>query len=115
MKFNLLDPELEAFPEKLGGKARNLRILKNWGLPVPDAFVLTEDGDFDLKGDISEIGGFPVAVRSSGALEDLEGASFAGLYETFLFVNSHEELKAAITKCFDSKNSHRVHDYLKQK
>lgn len=115
MKFNLLDPQLEGFLAILGGKARNLRLLKEWGFPVPDAFVLTEEGELPSEEEIQSLGGYPVAVRSSGALEDLHGASFAGLYETILDVKNRDELQSAVKKCFSSKNSERVQDYLKQK
>lgn len=115
MKFKLLDPKLEGALSLLGGKAKNLRLLKSWGFPVPDAMVLTEEGDIPSEEEILELGGYPVAVRSSGALEDLHGASFAGLYETILDVKNRDELKLAIEKCFESKKSERVLDYLKQK
>ncbi len=64
---------------------------------------------------IQKIGGFPVAVRSSGALEDLEGASFAGLYETYLGVASEELLLKSIKDCFQSVHHPRVADYFSQK
>jgi phosphohistidine swiveling domain-containing protein len=98
----------------MGGKARNLHQLLAAGFPIPPGFVLFETAP-DYQQAIEAIGGFPVAVRSSGALEDLENASFAGLYETILFVNSPEELRQAIQQCFDSRNSERVKDYLDNK
>ncbi len=98
----------------MGAKARNLAELLSKGFPVPTGFVLFENTK-DLEMAILEIGGFPVAVRSSGALEDLPNASFAGLYETYLFINNFSELYEAIEKCFDSKNSYRVRDYLENK
>lgn len=114
MIYSFFDPHLEA--ALLGAKAKNLRELFQAGFSVPPGFVLTEPRvDLDFSELIQKIGGYPVAVRSSGSLEDLPGASFAGLYETFLFVNSHEELRIALKKCFDSKDSDRVKDYLKTK
>jgi phosphohistidine swiveling domain-containing protein len=119
MKPNYLgDPSLS--PELVstfGGKAQKLHELLMAGFSVPKGFVLTElpkDSSSLLEG-IEKIGGFPVAVRSSGALEDLEGASFAGLYETYLFINSPAELEKAVHDCFESRNSHRVKDYLNTK
>jgi phosphohistidine swiveling domain-containing protein len=100
--------------EKLGAKAKNLNDLLVHGFPVPSGFVLFRPTE-DLESAIKEIGGFPVAVRSSGSMEDLPNASFAGLYETFLFIFSMEELHEAIKKCFDSSNSERVKDYLETK
>lgn len=99
---------------KMGGKAGSLSRLSLAGFPVPPGFVLFDKNN-QLEDAIKKIGGFPVAVRSSGSLEDLPNASFAGLYETFLFINSFDELYSAIKKCFDSKDSERVRDYLRTK
>lgn len=95
----------------LGGKAAKLHELKGQGYSVPAGFVL-EGEVSDLSGPIQKIGGFPVAVRSSCSMEDLPNASFAGLYETFLFVKDEQELSETIQKCFASKFSDRVKDYL---
>ncbi len=43
-----------------------------------------------------------VAVRSSGTQEDLNGASFAGQYESFLNISSGEQVVEAVKKCFAS-------------
>ncbi len=99
---------------RMGGKASSLSRLLLAEFPVPPGFTLYEKND-QLEKAIALIGGFPVAVRSSGSLEDLPNASFAGLYETFLFIRNFDELYAAIKKCFDSKKSDRVLDYLKTK
>lgn len=102
--------ELKSF----GGKAAKLHELLAQGFKVPAGFVL-QSFEKDLMQHVSTIGGFPVAVRSSCSLEDLGEASFAGLYETFLFIRSEQELHEAIKKCFESKDSDRVRDYLEQK
>lgn len=44
--------------------------------------------------------GVPVAVRSSGESEDLAGASFAGQYETFLWVTGADAVLANMRKCW---------------
>jgi pyruvate,water dikinase len=44
--------------------------------------------------------GLPVAVRSSGVSEDLAGASFAGQYDTYLWVMGVESLLAHVKKCW---------------
>jgi pyruvate,water dikinase len=54
-------------------------------------------------------------VRSSGTQEDLEGASFAGLYETYLNVKGEPELQAAIKRCWASLWQPRVLDYLNRR
>jgi len=52
------------------------------------------------------------AVRSSSPHEDLEGASFAGGYETVLGVTP-ERLRDAIKRCFLSALDHRVVVYMR--
>lgn len=54
---------------------------------------------------------YAVAVRSSSALEDLEGASFAGQYETILNVKTVDELLHSIKRCWASYFSSYVQDY----
>jgi pyruvate,water dikinase len=102
---------------RVGAKAANLGELAQAGLPVPDGFALTTHA-FDhfvklnkldetqtptkvIKAEIPlevqaalrnvsrNIGGHPLAVRSSGVAEDLEEASFAGQYETILGVHGY--------------------------
>ncbi len=52
-----------------------------------------------------------VAVRSSATAEDLEGASFAGQYETFLDVKGKDVLLNAIIRCWASMWTARVTIY----
>lgn len=108
---NNLDQNLR---KSLGGKAHNLDELKSAGFPVPSGIVLFDLVSLDST-DVARAGGFPLAVRSSGSLEDLGDASFAGQYETFLFINTIEELQQKILECFSSKDSDRVKDYLNTK
>ncbi|MED1922608.1 PEP/pyruvate-binding domain-containing protein [Bacillus velezensis] len=52
-----------------------------------------------------------VAVRSSSASEDLEGASFAGQYETYLNIKTEEEFLGKVKECWASFFSARVSGY----
>ncbi|SDD02151.1 phosphoenolpyruvate synthase [Niabella drilacis] len=52
-----------------------------------------------------------VAVRSSATAEDLPGASFAGLHESFLNIQGEQALLQAVTKCFASLYTDRAIKY----
>jgi len=52
-----------------------------------------------------------VAVRSSGTAEDLPDASFAGQQETFLNINTPDELLESVQKCFASLFTDRAISY----
>jgi pyruvate,water dikinase len=56
-----------------------------------------------------------VAVRSSATAEDLEGASFAGLQETYLNVRGTEAVLDAIRRCWGSLFTPRVLIYRAKK
>ncbi|MBP1932121.1 PEP/pyruvate-binding domain-containing protein [Ammoniphilus resinae] len=56
-----------------------------------------------------------VAVRSSSAAEDLQEASFAGQYETYLNVHHFNEVLDRIKACWASLFSPRVRQYAMQK
>ncbi len=55
--------------------------------------------------------GPPVAVRSSGVAEDLHGASFAGQYETFLWIIGADEVLRHVRRCWTGLFSPRVLTY----
>lgn len=55
------------------------------------------------------------AVRSSATAEDLEGASFAGLQETYLNVRGTDEVLSAIRRCWGSLFTARVLVYRARK
>lgn len=52
-----------------------------------------------------------VAVRSSGTSEDLEGASFAGLHDTYLDIKGIENVVDAVKRCWASMWSARATFY----
>jgi rifampicin phosphotransferase len=49
-----------------------------------------------------ELGGGPVAVRSSATAEDLPGASFAGQHDSYLHVEGDGAVVEAVRRCFAS-------------
>jgi phosphohistidine swiveling domain-containing protein len=102
---------------ELGAKAANLARLASARFPVPPGFVVTpaaEEHLGEMSAQILEaaagLGAQRFAVRSSGTAEDLEGASFAGQYETFLDVRV-DDLPAAVGRVFDSASTSRVAVY----
>ncbi len=109
------------FTDEAGGrKAAPLHELTRQGFPVPAGFVvppsLELDARFALECElaVSALGGFPVAARSSGHLEDLPGASFAGQYVTRLEIHDPAALVRAIAECRDSARSPQVTAYLRR-
>ncbi|MDX1638522.1 MAG: phosphoenolpyruvate synthase [Balneolaceae bacterium] len=56
-----------------------------------------------------------VAVRSSATAEDLPGASFAGLQETYLNVRGEDELLKTCKRCFASLFTDRAISYREEK
>ncbi|MFI7664911.1 aminotransferase class III-fold pyridoxal phosphate-dependent enzyme [Nocardia sp. NPDC049526] len=104
--------------DRAGGKAGTLHELIVAGFEVPPGFVVTADldlaevSDEDLTGWVRALGGFPVAARSSGVLEDLDDASFAGQYESYLGITDVAALREHIEQCRESVHNERVRTYL---
>jgi phosphohistidine swiveling domain-containing protein len=103
--------------DRIGSKAANLAQLAAAGFPIPPGFVIPTDAFTDwpqlrkaLPAAVSNLGDGPLAVRSSAAAEDLAGASYAGLYESFLDVD-RDQLADAVRRCWASATSHRVTTY----
>ena len=110
-----------AFSAEAGGrKATPLHELIVAGFPVPPGFVvaphivLDSSAATELDVAVAAIGGYPVAARSSGHLEDLPGASFAGQYVTRLEIHSAPALVEAIAQCRASARSPQVVAYLRK-
>jgi rifampicin phosphotransferase len=95
---------------RVGGKAYNLACLAAAGLRVPPGVVvLAPEAAAAVPRAVAGLGG-PFAVRSSGAAEDLAGASFAGQYETVLDV-AREDLPEVVRRVFGSAGTGRVAAY----
>ncbi|GAB2911799.1 PEP/pyruvate-binding domain-containing protein [Nonomuraea fastidiosa] len=117
-----------------GGKGANLGELVKNGFPVPDGFVITthayelvaqgsdtrehfervelpEELREAITGAYAELGGGPVAVRSSATAEDLPGAAFAGQQDTYLNVVGEEALFDAVRRCWGSLWTDRAVSY----
>lgn len=105
----------------VGGKASTLARLAVAGFPVPPGLVVTAAAwdipapelaaavraALDSAG-LGDASGY--AVRSSAAAEDLQGASYAGQYETFLDVPKGEVVDA-IHRCRTAADAARVTAY----
>lgn len=102
----------------VGGKAEGLAKLVRLGLRVPRAFVIVGAAPGNLPEDLearyAELGGGPVAVRSSALGEDSADASFAGQYETVLDVTGIDALRTAIDTCLASLHNNRAAAYRQQ-
>ena len=102
---------------RVGSKAANLAELLALGLPIPAGFVIPADAfehwkelEPALLAAADELGDEAFAVRSSASAEDLEGASYAGQYDTVLDV-SRDGLTQAVRDCWESGASRRVAAY----
>ena len=101
----------------VGGKAAQLGAMLRAGFRVPPGFCLTTGAHAagtipaeELAAAHAELGGGPVAVRSSATGEDLPHASAAGQQETVLDVRP-PDLVAAVQRCWDSLTSDRAAAY----
>lgn len=105
-----LDRPLET--QKNGQKAANLSLLKSWGYPVPQGWILPAGDDPQplldwLEPNVEK----PLVVRSSAIGEDSEKASAAGQYESILNITNKQQLQDAITRCFSSYDNPAAQAY----
>lgn len=112
---------LEDQSTRYGGKAANVARMLQWGLPVPDGFVVAFDRDDAIRIADAEalailqayqdLGGGEVAVRSSAVGEDAERASFAGQFKSVLNVSGDAAVLQAVCQCAASSSDDRVETY----
>ena len=123
----------EVDADKCGGKGKSLIALQDAGFTVPPGFILTYDA-YSLYKETGHMpaavkeqviscyrklkhdtGSHLVSVRSSASAEDLPNASFAGLYETYLYVESENDLSERIIACWQSLFNERAAAYRAQR
>lgn len=68
--------------------------------PIPDVVETDIRNAYQRLADEAGESDPPVAVRSSGVAEDLAGASFAGQYETYLWVVGIDAVLENVRKCW---------------
>ena len=90
-----------------GGKADNLILMRDNGIPVPEFVIVTDGKAPDVAWEIS-------SVRSSADVEDGASDSFAGQFDTFLGV-AENELQEKIDLCMASVSNEGAAEYLKQR
>ena len=90
-----------------GGKADNLILMRDNGIPVPEFVVVTDGKAPDVAWEIS-------SVRSSADVEDGASDSFAGQFDTFLGV-AENELQEKIDLCMASVSNEGAAEYIKQR
>lgn len=114
MILKKLTAETDFSLDEIGGKGCNLQKLIGWGINVPETYIIpaSEMRMLSDNGTPSSIV-FPnhsnksnlrLAVRSSGVGEDGNDNSFAGIFDTLLYVKP-AELTEAVRKVYSSKNT----------
>lgn len=99
--LDALDPSDIAATEKATADIRAAIV----GTPLPGAVETA------IREAYAEMGGGPVAVRSSATAEDLPDASFAGQQDTYLWVQGADNVVAKTRDCWASLYSARAVAY----
>lgn len=68
--------------------------------PLPDVLTEAISAGYERLCDDAGSADIPVAVRSSGVAEDLADASFAGQYETYLWVMGRDAVLEHVRRCW---------------
>jgi phosphohistidine swiveling domain-containing protein len=110
---------------RIGNKARYLRFLQRKGYPIPETWVLDQHFSTRYQQNAPEMATAleaelaaklspdkAYAVRSSGALEDQTGFSFAGQYQTLLNVKGTREILQAIKSVWQSGQGVQEGEYI---
>ena len=104
---------LENYKEHaIGKKAERLFLMKEQGLHVPNLFCVNEIPKEEELLALLE-GGVEFSVRSSAFCEDSSALSFAGQFDSFLFVKK-EDVLDKIKQCFASVKNESVISYCKK-
>lgn len=93
----------------VGGKAAALLELRRAGFRIPETICSPED----LASAFRRLGP-PVAVRSSATLEDGSRHSFAGQFESYLNLNTLDEVVEAVRRCHESVRSPSAIEYCRK-
>jgi pyruvate,water dikinase len=101
---------------RFGGKSANLGELLAAGIPAPVGFAIAAGAGDSVWDEViaryAELGDeVPVAVRSSAVGEDSSEATFAGQYESYLWVRRADAVCEAVRKCWESATSSRASAY----
>jgi phosphoenolpyruvate synthase/pyruvate phosphate dikinase len=99
----------------VGGKARALGQLIDFGAPVPPGYVVPPEANIyeassEILAAFDKLGNEFVAVRSSAAGEDSKSQSWAGQFESYLYV-TRGQLLQRINDCRASGHSARTAAY----
>src|SRR5829696_7571687 len=98
-----------------GGKSASLGELIAAGIPVPPGFAASTAADVEEIADAYRALGEPaVAVRSSAIGEDSAETTFAGLQDTYLWVQGVDAVCAAVRDCWASLDNPEAAAYRKR-
>src|SRR5829696_9008382 len=98
-----------------GGKSASLGELIAAGIPVPPGFAASTAADVEEIADAYRALGEPaVAVRSSAIGEDSAETTFAGLQDTYLWVQGVDAVCAAVRDCWASLDNAEAVAYRKR-
>ncbi len=84
------------------GSARAQLVEAIGAAPMPDRLETAIRRNYAILEEKTGRAGVPVAVRSSGEAEDLADASFAGQYDTYLWISGAEAVLRHVRACWAS-------------